>query len=149
MATAAPAPAPATATLALQVLKDVATLDWGTLDTTGMVSSIAEASPDAPAAPIIVDLASLDALEDQFGFTSHTVMTIEELQVMLEHIISNLGDYEVEFDGETLLIGQLSVVDLDASLVGLWSNTMSDGSSISIVGQADLIDDVLSVHHNA
>jgi hypothetical protein len=56
--------------------------------------------------------------------------------------MNSLGAYDVEYNGRQLLVEEADVGSLTNANIGLWTNVMEDGSTISIVGHAALIDDV-------
>ncbi|CAN7666138.1 hypothetical protein LJR030_002864 [Rhizobium sp. LjRoot30] len=92
--------------------------------------------------PLDISLSSLDDLDTSIGFYMQTTLGNAEVMNMLQHFMNNMGRYEVEYSGGKVLIEQDHMADLSSGDIGLWTNVMSDGSTISVVGQADLIDDI-------
>lgn len=90
-----------------------------------------------------ISVASLDDIDDHVGFFMRTALPEDQLREMLVHFINSFGDkFEIEYLGGRVLIEQSDMAGLSDHDIGLWTNTMADGSSISVVGQANLIDDV-------
>lgn len=90
-----------------------------------------------------ISVASLDTIDDHVGFFVQTALPDEQLREILVHFISSFGErFEIEYLGGRVLIEQSDMAGLSDHDIGLWTNMMADGSSISVVGQANLIDDV-------
>lgn len=124
--------------LAVQIMQIVAPLDFDTLVTalnsgvlvsaTGEISRVTSLGPETEL--------------NEFGFMADTDFATGDLTLMLEHIISSIGDYRLDINGSALSIVQITEAVMDQADLGIWTNMMSDGSSITIVGAVDLIDDV-------
>lgn len=97
---------------------------------------------EVPTAPIEISLATLDTLDDTVSFYLKTALSNAELTAMLNHFIGAMSVLEIEFVGERILIEQLGTEGLSLKEIGLWTNVLEDGSSISLIGQATLIDDI-------
>ena len=132
--------------LATEVLQKVAAWDWADvfsaeieniefLIDAGDVVSLGASTSD-------INVHNLGEFSAEVAFVSETALRPSELVVVLDHLIANLGAYEVEFSNGRWLIEQRSAASLDSKELGIWTNTMMDGSTISIVGHVDLIDDV-------
>ncbi|WP_298804103.1 hypothetical protein [uncultured Rhizobium sp.] len=99
----------------------------------------------APAHTLDISLNSLDHLDGAVGFYMQTNLGSAEVLNLLKHFMDGMGLYEIEYSGGRILVEQDHIADHAGSDIGLWTNVMSDGSTISVVGQAHLIDDVASV----
>lgn len=91
-----------------------------------------------------ISLSRLSDMEDAFGFAVELRLSLSDLYRLLEHYSSQMGGYEYEYKTGQVLIEQIGVDRLDESQLGILTNTLSDGSTYTIVGRADLIDDVLN-----
>ena len=100
---------------------------------------------DVPVAHTDISLAGLDQLDDVVGFYRTSTLSDTALTDMLVHFLTSMQNYEIEYVGGRILIEQDHVSDLASHDIGLWTNVMADGSSISIVGQATLIDDIAAL----
>lgn len=75
------------------------------------------------------------------GFV-HSTSFAKALSVeMLRHVIDMFDAYEVEVADQVVLIEQRLGPDVDAGSIGIWTNRMSDGSEVTVLGQIDLIID--------
>jgi hypothetical protein len=127
--------------LAVQLLQSVAALNFKELNSDLTAGVLVSASGEIVA--VLPDDMPESAME--FGFEAQTFLGIDDLTTMLEHIIAGIGAYEIEMNGNVLSIAQSLDAGIDQSQLGIWTNMMSDGSSIAIVGALDLIDDVGSL----
>ncbi len=89
-----------------------------------------------------ISVKSLASLDDFLGFFQQTFLTNSGLETVLSHFLSQIGAFEIEYLGGHILIEQDNTSSLRLDDIGLWTNVLQDGSVISVVGQADLIDDV-------
>ncbi len=89
-----------------------------------------------------ISVASLASLDDLVGFFQQTFLSNSGLETVLSHFLSQIGAFEIEYIGGHILIEQGNTSSLGLDDIGLWTNVLQDGSVISVVGQADLIDDV-------
>ncbi|HEV7416663.1 MAG TPA: hypothetical protein VGN98_10905 [Tianweitania sediminis] len=94
-----------------------------------------------------ISISTLDAIDENVGLFVKTAMVTGELRDMIQHFMSAFGadGYEIEFRDDVVLIEQSNTVGLADAEIGLWTNTMSDGSSISVIGAVHIIDDVNGV----
>ena len=132
--------------LATEVLQKIAAWDWADvfsaeiesiefLIDAGDIVSLGGSTSD-------INIDNLAEFSAEVAFVSETALRPSDLVLILDHLISNLGAYEVGFSNGRWLIEQRSASSLDSKELGIWTNTMVDGSTISIVGHVDLIDDV-------
>lgn len=89
-----------------------------------------------------ISVASLESLDDLVGFFQQTFLSNSGLETVLSHFLSQIGTFEIEYIGGHILIEQGNTSSLGLNDIGLWTNVLKDGSVISVIGQADLIDDV-------
>jgi hypothetical protein len=89
-----------------------------------------------------ISVASLASLDDLVGFFQQTFLSNSGLETVLSHFLNQIGVFEIEYIGGHILIEQGNTSSLGLDDIGLWTNVLQDGSVISVVGQADLIDDV-------
>lgn len=89
-----------------------------------------------------VSFASLEQLRSIAAFVSETELSTYLLQDALTYFLSKFEDYVCEVDDSGVFIEQVLLTPLESEDIGIWTNQMSDGSMIAIVGQVDLIDDI-------
>ena len=89
-----------------------------------------------------ISVASLASLDDLVGFFQQTFLSSSSLEAVLSHFLSQIGAFEIEYVGGYILIEQDNTSSLWLDDIGIWTNVLQDGSVVSVVGQADLIDDV-------
>lgn len=89
-----------------------------------------------------ISVASLASLDDLVGFFHQTFLSNSGLETVLSHFLSQIGAFDIEYMDGHILIEQGNTSSLGLDHIGLWTNVLQDGSVISVVGQADLIDDV-------
>lgn len=89
-----------------------------------------------------ISLASLATLDELVGFFQQTSLSDKGLETVLNHFLSLIGTFEIEYIGRHILIEQGNTSSLGVDDIGLWTNVLQDGSVISVIGQAHLIDDV-------
>ena len=89
-----------------------------------------------------ISLSNLDQLDDTVGFYLETSLSDSGLHAMLTHFLTSMPGFEIEYIGGRILIEQENTSTLAASDIGLWTNVLHDGSTISVIGQASLIDDI-------
>lgn len=118
------------------------------------VVTLASASPDAakgsvgtvdlpaPTVKLEISLSNLDQLDDTVGFYLQTSLSDLGLHTMLTHFLTSMPGFEIEYIGGRILIEQQNTNALAAGDIGLWTNVLHDGSTISVIGQASLIDDI-------
>jgi hypothetical protein len=91
-----------------------------------------------------ISLATLDDVSAKVGFYEETELSGAVLSSALSYFME-ASSYEVEFTTSHVLLELGNLSGLNADQVGIWSNVMSDGSTISVIGHIDLIDDVLAL----
>lgn len=119
----------------------------------GTGTTTAPTTPTAPAAlkpevepSITVTLSTLDELTSKAGFALKTNYDLVKSYALQEYLTKQMGDqFTFEYQSGKLLIEQLNVDGLKASELGIWTNVAADQSTMSIVGKAALIDDVLTL----
>lgn len=106
-----------------------------------------DAAPDGGilVQPLDISLSSLESLDSSIGFYMRTTLGNADVMSMLQHFMDSMARYEIEYSGGKVLIEQDHMADIATGNIGLWTNVMSDGSTISIVGQASLIDDIATL----
>jgi hypothetical protein len=95
-----------------------------------------------PVAGLEISLSTLDKLDETVGFYMQTSLSDTGLHSMLSHFLASMSGYEIEYIGGRVLIEQQNTDGLAANDIGLWTNVLQDGSTISVIGQAALIDDI-------
>lgn len=91
-----------------------------------------------------VSILTLEVIDDLVGLFVATDYDSNKVDSLVEYFSDHIKQYEFGYLGGKILIEELNVEQLEGSQVGLWTNTMNDGSSISVVGNIELIDDVLT-----
>lgn len=92
-----------------------------------------------------VSVSKLNQLNDLVALFLETEVSGSLLTDALVHFLTHFAEYEVEHAGAQVLIEQKHVSGLSEDMVGIWKNTLEDGSVISVIGHIDLIDDVASM----
>jgi hypothetical protein len=92
-----------------------------------------------------ITLANLEGLSGTVATFLETEVSGSLLTAALVHFLQSITEYEFEYAGSLVLIEQKHVAGLDEELVGIWKNTLEDGSIISVVGHVELIDHVASM----
>ena len=92
-----------------------------------------------------ISVATLDMVDDQVGFFLQTHYDQSKLYSLIQYLTGQMTQLEYDYMGRRVLIEDKNAEELADTDIGLWTNVMADGSSISVVGAADLIDDVTSV----
>lgn len=90
-----------------------------------------------------ISLRNLDGLSTTVGFHYESSSEGDKLIDALAEMIEQFGTVDIEYEASNVLIEQGHIEDAPAHSVGLWTNFMSDGSRISVVGNSDIVDDVL------
>jgi len=96
----------------------------------------------APTPRLEISLSNLDQLDDAVGYYLQTSLSETGLHTMLTHFLTSMPGFEIEYIGGRILIEQQNTNALAAGDIGLWTNVLHDGSTISVIGQASLIDDI-------
>lgn len=92
-----------------------------------------------------ITIAGLGAIDEKVGYFVETNLSSAELLKLLDHYAAHVDGYDFQFSSAgQVLIEYSDVADLEDKDIGLLTNTMSDGSKMSIVGSAALIDDVVT-----
>jgi hypothetical protein len=143
---AEPAPAPepekpaaTPAPLSIKVFGQLAEFDWTGFTRADLVGGIVADDGELSLATALAPEPELAAV---YGFAADTALSGDQLMTVLRHMITGLGRFELEEQGTVLRVEQLDIDHGNPELLGIWNNTMSDGSSISLVGQIDLLDDI-------
>lgn len=92
-----------------------------------------------------ITLSNLEDLSSSVATFLETEMSGSLLTSALVQFLQSIAEYEFEYAGSKVLIEQKHVAGLDEELVGIWKNTLEDGSVISVVGHVELIDHVASL----
>lgn len=113
----------------------------GTVPNSAPAPTVTEPEPER-----VIDI-SLDRLDDmntEFGFVSEVSLSDSKLYRLIEYFYSQMASYESEYQSGQVLVEEVGVNLLDESEIGIFTNVMKDGSTYTIVGRVDLIDDVLT-----
>lgn len=92
-----------------------------------------------------ITIAALSELGAEAGLVLETALSGAALNEAIETFLARFDGYEVEFGSAGVMIEQSDMAGLSADLVGIWTNVMADGSSISVVGQVDVISGVTAL----
>lgn len=89
-----------------------------------------------------ISIRDLETVSTRVEKHFETKLHYTDLGEMLKMLISQFEEYEIQiFDGN-ILVEQGDISDSTYDDVGLWTNTMADGSEISFIGSLNIIDDV-------
>ncbi|MCA1869155.1 hypothetical protein HW571_26370 [Agrobacterium genomosp. 3] len=104
------------------------------------------APPKQEAKPqIAVSLDTLDSLVSKVGFASKTSFDDVKSYAFKEYLTQKMGgQFTFEYQSGKLLIEQAGSDALPTSALGIWTNVAPDHSTMTVVGKAALIDDVLN-----
>jgi hypothetical protein len=135
--------------LSSRTLLEVAGVDLGKL-AADKEPAVGEGQPSTPIAvgdklEVVgnITLADLEKLESRVGFVAETAIGGDELGDLLLHMLKQIDAFSFEGDSTgRILVEQHGLTGLSVDQIGIWTETMSDGSSISVVGLVDIIDDV-------
>lgn len=93
----------------------------------------------------IVSLDTLDSLTSKVGFNLTTKYDDVKSYQFKEYLTKQMGgQFNFEYQSGKLLIEQTDVESLKAGEIGVWTNVSADHSTMTVVGKAALIDDVLT-----
>ena len=143
--------ADATGSNGLKALADESVKTGGILFTSKATAAttapvVPAANQPAPEPTVTVTLSTLDELTSKAGFSLKTNYDIVKSYAFQEYLTKQMGgDFTFEYQSGKLLIEQANVDGLKASELGVWTNVSADQSTMSIVGKAALIDDVLTL----
>lgn len=87
---------------------------------------------------------NLGEIDDKVGFFAETHLDEKSLYALLQHFTAEMGQFDFDYSNGKVLIEEKHVTSLADHDIGLWTNVMGDGSSISVIGHAGLIDDVMT-----
>lgn len=93
-----------------------------------------------------ISAALLHQIKDHAGFFIETAYEGEKLYNLLQYFADKMGSYQIDFDGKKILIEDSTAEQLLDDDIGLWTNNMADGVTVSVIGRADLIDDILTIY---
>lgn len=105
-----------------------------------------EAAKPAPEPIIPISINTLDQLTSKAGFALKTSFDIVKSHALQDYLTKQM-DGEFTFEYQTsgkLLIEQVGIDNLKTTEIGIWTNVISDQSSVSVVGKASIIDDALT-----
>ena len=89
-----------------------------------------------------VSLGDLSWIGSSASLSLETALEGEFLTSRIAEILTRFGHYEVEFASGQVMIEQFETATLSAEEVGIWTNVMTDGSAISVIGQAELLSEL-------
>ncbi|PZU80723.1 MAG: hypothetical protein DI528_22125 [Shinella sp.] len=93
----------------------------------------------------IVSLETLGNIAANAGFNLATAYDDAKSYALKEYLTQKMGgQFTFEYQSGKLLIEQTDVESLKASDMGVWTNVSADHSTMTVVGKAALIDDVLT-----
>ena len=91
-----------------------------------------------------VTATSLPTLDNKVGFFMKTNLDLAKMYALMEHFAKAMGQYDFDYASGQVLIEEKNIANLSVHDVGIWTNVLGDGSTLSIIGHAGLIDDVLT-----
>lgn len=104
-------------------------------------SAVAEVAK--PGKNVEISLDRLGEMNSDFGFSLELHLSDSQLFRLLQHYSAAMDGYEFQYKSGQVLIGQKGISALDEAELGLVTNVMTDGSTYTIVGKAELINDAL------
>lgn len=91
-----------------------------------------------------VTATSLPTLDNKVGFFMKTNLDLAKMYALMEHFAKAMGQYDFDYASGQVLIEEKNIANLSVHDVGIWTNVLGDGSTLSVIGHAGLIDDVLT-----
>lgn len=79
------------------------------------------------------------------GLVYETRLSDDKLLASMADLLKQLPGFSIEFAATDVLIEQVDIAGVQTDHIGVWSNLMSDGSRISIVGSLDIIDGLSAI----
>lgn len=93
----------------------------------------------------VVSLETLSDVSSKAGFNMTTSYDDAKTYKLKEYLTSQMGgQFTFEYQSGKLLIEQADIESSKSADIGVWTNISADHSTMSIVGKAALIDDVLT-----
>lgn len=114
------------------------------VDTKPVVLETAAVSTDSTHTIKSITATNLGEIDDKVGFFAETHLDEKSLYALLQHFTAEMGQFDFDYSNGKVLIEEKHVASLADHDIGLWTNVMGDGSSISVIGHAGLIDDVMT-----
>lgn len=102
-----------------------------------------EAAKPVVEAPFTVSINTLDELTTKAGFVLKTSVDLIKSSMVQDFLTKQMGQYSFEWQSGKLLFEQANVDGLKASELGIWTNVAADQSTVTIVGKAAVIDDIM------
>lgn len=91
-----------------------------------------------------VTATSLSTLDNKVGFFMKTNLDLAKMYALMEHFAKAMSQYDFDYASGQVLIEEKNISNLSVHDVGIWTNVLGDGSTLSVIGHAGLIDDVLT-----
>ena len=91
-----------------------------------------------------VTATSVPTLDNKVGFFMKTNLDLAKMYALMEHFAKAMGQYDFDYASGQVLIEEKNIANLSVHDVGIWTNVLGDGSTLSVIGHASLIDDVLT-----
>ncbi|MDO1585590.1 hypothetical protein [Rhizobium oryzicola] len=106
------------------------------------------AAPAAPVidAPKVITLDTLDTISAKAGLSLKTNYDIVKMFALLDHFREELGQvYDVRYGTSgKLIIEEKGIASHDYHDIGIWTNTLAEGGTFSVIAKVGLIDDALT-----
>lgn len=101
------------------------------------------ATPQEPKHIVEISYHNLQFIYDNAGFSIKTSHTNIHYYNASSYISNLLGSLEAQFGQNRLLAKQAGLEGLDDKDIGVWTHTFAEGASITYVGQASILDDLI------
>lgn len=109
------------------------------------VPVVAAPAPAVIDAPKVISVNALDTISIKAGISLKTNYDVVKMYALQAHFQGELGQNgDFQYVSGKLLIEEKGIANLDYHDIGIWTNTMADGSTVSVVAKASLIDDALT-----
>lgn len=117
------------------VVPDIVQDEPGTdvVDTPAVINAVGE-----------IVIADLPRLSGEVGFFYETSVRDSSAKD-IAWFLNSFNYYEVEMASGAVMIEQAGITSEDVSNIGIWRNVYKDGSSITIIGLAHIVDDILTM----
>lgn len=89
-----------------------------------------------------VEIATVADLADEVGFY-HATASTGSVGEQLGWFFKAFKTFEIEFTKGGMMIEQAGLAEQDIADIGIWHNVYQDGSVVTVVGMATIVDDVM------
>ncbi len=108
-------------------------------------AAVTETTTTVIDSPKVISVNALDTITTKAGVSLQTAYDVVKMYALQNHFQEELGqNSDFQYVSGKLLIEEKGIANLDYHDIGIWTNTMADGSTVSVIAKASLIDDALT-----